>query len=262
MIKFKNNTIIMALVAILFSFIMVVTATTAASTQSNATSQSEGDSVWFSSEEVLSFASVVIAGGVALTGIFTYRQNKKKELLARENELHTRKKELLTQIIMPLLKEYNELNEAEIAIDILDDYPYEFNRIDDSQAYRLYSGVIDKKDLPLVLRKDEWIDTSPVEDKVVRSFDALLYFFAELEYVVQIGLVKRDDLKLFDYEIQKVVKQPAILNFVNIHRLSYFKKQLNDKLQMEDNNEGENIVGDEVEKAEYFKRLKDAGIRT
>jgi hypothetical protein len=154
------------------------------------------------------------------------------------------------------------LNEAEIAIDILDDYPYEFNRIDDPQAYRLYNGAIYKEDLPLVLRRDEWIDTSPVEDKVVRSFDALLYFFAEPEYVVQIGLVKREDLKLFDYEIQKVVNRPAILNFVNIHGLSYFTKQLNDKLQMEVNNEGENIVGDEVEKAKYLKRLKDAGIRT
>jgi hypothetical protein len=159
---------------------------------------------------------------------------------------------------MPILKEYNELDEAEIAINILDDYPHKFKETVDPQAFRLYKGQIRKTDLPLVLRDDRWVDTSPVEDKVVKSFDALLYFFAELEYVVQIGLVKDADLRLFVYEIEKLVEQSAILNFVNIHRLSYFKGWLDPRLIMEDN-KGANIVGIEKEVEQYFKRLKNAG---
>ena len=56
---------------------------------------------------------------------------------------------------------------------------------------------IRKTDLPLVLRDDRWVDTSPVEDKVVKSFNALLYFFAELEYIVQIGLCRVKTLGFF-----------------------------------------------------------------
>jgi hypothetical protein len=245
MIKAKNITIIKAVVAILFSFTLVATVTTEASTQSDTTSsRSEEGSVWFDNESFVPLATVAVAGGAAITAVLTYWYNKKKDRL--------------TQIIMPILKEYNELSDSEIAIDILDDYPYEFDQVDDPQAYYLYGGEIYKKDLPLVLRDDKWIDTSPVEDKVVKSFDALLYFFAELEYVVQIGLVKHEDLKLFSYELEKVIKQPAILNFVNIHRLSYFKGQLDPRLVMKVN-KGVNILGTEKEVEQHFKRLKNAG---
>ncbi|HZB74256.1 MAG TPA: hypothetical protein VE378_05885 [Nitrososphaeraceae archaeon] len=189
---------------------------------------------------IVPVATVVIGAGTAIFGIITYWQKKKNELL--------------TQIVMPVLREYNDLEDAEIAIDILNDYPYEFKPIDDPQAYKLYKGQIRKTDLPLVLRDDRWVDTSPVEDKVVKSFDALLYFFAELEYIVQIGLCKSEDLRLFYYEIDKTVEQEAVRNFVNIHRLSFFDGQLRPKLKME--KQSCKIVGNENKQ---FEKLKEAG---
>jgi hypothetical protein len=195
---------------------------------------------WFTSEPFLSLAPIVIASGTALAGIFTYWQRKKNETL--------------TQIVQPILTEYKkDLQNADIAVDILNDYPYVFKYTDDPKAFNLYSGRISKTDLPLVLRNDTWVDTSPVEDKVIRSFDALLYFFAELEYIVQLGLLKRSDLMLFKYEIDKVVKEEAIRNFVNIHRLS-FNGRLNDNLKLK--GRYLNIVGNE---AEQFRKLQGAG---
>lgn len=196
---------------------------------------------WFTSQTFLSLAPIAIGSGTAIAGIVTYRQKKKNELL--------------TQIVMPVLREYNDLEDADIAVDILNDYPYEFTQTDDPKAFHLYNGRIRKTDLPLVLRDDRWVDTSPVEDKVVKSFDALLYFFAELEYIVQLRLLDRSDLRLFDYEIKKVVEQEAIPNFVNIHRLSFFDGELDGKLKMEKDKDL-NIVGDE---AVQFKKLKSAG---
>jgi hypothetical protein len=194
---------------------------------------------WFTSEPFLSLAPIAIASGTAIAGIFTYWQKKKNETL--------------TQIILPVLTEYNDLEDADVAVDILNDYPYEFRQTDDPKAFHLYSGRISKKDLALVLRNDRWVDTSPVEDEVVRSFDALLYFFAELEYIVQLRLLKRSDLSLFKYEIDKVVKEEAIRNFVNIHRLS-FNGELDDNFKLEDHYL--KIVGDE---AEQLRKLQDAG---
>jgi hypothetical protein len=187
-------------------------------------------------------ATIVIGAGTAIFAIITYWQNKKNELL--------------TQIVMPVLREYNDLEDAEIAIDILNDYPYEFMQIDDPQAYYLYQGQISKTELPLVLRDHNWVDTSPIEDEVVKSFDALLYFFAELEYIVHIGLCKKEDLKLFQYEIDKAIEQEAIRNFVNIYRLRFFNGELWCKLKM--GNESCNVVGNEEKQLE---KLKKAGYK-
>lgn len=188
---------------------------------------------------IVPVATLAIGAGTAVAGIFTYQRKKKNESL--------------TQIVLPVLTEYSDLKDADIAVDILNDYTYEFKQTDDPKALHLYSGRISKEDLPLVLRDDRWVDTSPVEDKVVRSFDALLYFFAELEYIVQLGLLKRSDLSLFKYEIDKVVNEEAICNFVNIHRLS-FNGKLNGEFKLKDHYL--KIVGDENEQ---LKKLRDAG---
>jgi hypothetical protein len=243
MIKFKTITIITVIVGTLFSFTLVATIPTEASTQSDTTSQSGEGSVSYANEWYVPLAPVAIAGVAAIIGVLTYWYNRKKERL--------------TQIIMPILKEYNELDEAEIAIKILDDYPHKFKETYDPQAYRLYNnGEISKTDLPLVLRDDRWVNTSRVEDDVIESFDALLYFFAELEYVLQVGIVKKTDLALFVYEIKKVAQEPAIRNFVNMHELSFFQGNLDKKLKMEKGNYSNIVCGNEEEQ---LKKLKNAG---
>jgi hypothetical protein len=197
---------------------------------------------WITADWILALVPAVIGILTAIFGIITYREKKKNELL--------------TQIVMPVLGEYNELKDANIAIDILNDYPYKFEPQDDPQAFKLYNGLIFKKDLPLVLRSDRWVDTSPVEDKVVKSFDALLYFFAELEYVLQLRLLNRTDLMLFDYEIKKVVEDEAIRNFVNIYNLSFFQGHLNPEFKAE-KAKSLNIVGGN--EATELEKLKKAG---
>jgi hypothetical protein len=197
---------------------------------------------WINADRILALVTALIGIGTAIAGIITYERKKKNELL--------------TQVVMPVLSEYNDLEDADIAVDILNDYPYEFMQTDDPKALHLYSGRISKEDLPLVLRDNRWVDTSPVEDKVVRSFDALLYFFAKLEYVVKLGLLKRSDLTLFKYEIDRVADDEAICNFVNVNKLS-FDGELNDKLKMKEDN-ALNIVGKEDKQLE---KLVGAGYR-
>lgn len=202
-------------------------------------------------DQFLTLVPVVIGAGTAMAGIFTYWEKKKNELL--------------TQIIMPVLEKYYKLDDADIAIDILNNFPYEFDEKDKEdkdnlKAFKLYNkGEISKDDLPLLLRNDRWVDTSPVEDKVIKSFDDLLYFFAELEYIVELGLLKRPNLTLFQYEIDRAAEQEAILNFVNIQKLR-FDGKIHDKFKLYVN-QVVNIVGNEKD---WKTNLKDAGyeIRT
>jgi hypothetical protein len=158
-------------------------------------------------EWISALTGIGVGAGTAIIGLWTYSRNKKKERV--------------TEIVMPLLEKYNHLDEAEIAIDILDDFGYRLYDRND-EAYDRYNGVIWKECLVELLRDHELHNTSDDEDEVRKSFDALLYFFAELEYIVRIGLIDKKDLVLFNYEIQKAASNEGVRNFVRTYRLPLY----------------------------------------
>ena len=106
-----------------------------------------------STDQTPEYLGVLVAAVAAAIGLASYitsnrqaQDQRKKESADREiqsrreeqdrwKEQHDKDKELLTDIITPLLKEYNNLDEAETAIDILDNYDYIFKNKRD-KAYR------------------------------------------------------------------------------------------------------------------------------
>ncbi len=84
------------------------------------------------------------------------------------------------------------------------------------------------ENLTIVLRNhldQEVVD--PTEQNIRRSFDALLDFFARLDYLVSNGLVRKTELHYFDYYIKRAVDNPAvrryavIYSFKSLPRLGY-----------------------------------------
>jgi hypothetical protein len=165
------------------------------------------------------FGSITAVGAVVgiLIAALTYRSNSKQ---AQENfkaAQLTRNQELLKGIIVPLIEAYDSADAADIAIDILDDAPYVLPRTD--AAYSRYkNGIIDKGALQITLRDHEKDQTSAGEDKVRNSFDELLAFFARLEYTMALELVKREQLYLFNYFIEKAAQNPGVVNFIQIYK--------------------------------------------
>ena len=205
-------------------------------------------------DQVPEYMGVGVAAIAAWYGIRTYKNSNRECQAARQKEIVDREKEQLTDIIMPLLERYEKLDAAETAIRILDGNDHEI-KDDSDPAYKLYGPLIDVNDLPLLLRDHNWVNTSEEEDKVRDSFDELLFFFAELDYIMSIKLVGEANLELFKYEIRKAATNPAVVNFVRIYKLPLYGR-IHPHLTKDQ--EGIKVIGDEREQLE---KLQTAGYK-
>jgi hypothetical protein len=171
------------------------------------------------------FGVITAIGAVVglLVAVFTYRQNSKQSQQNFIEAQRTRKLELLKDVIVPLIETYDAAHVMNIATDILDDGPYQLQKNDPSY-YRYKNGLIDKKALEITLRDHEKDQTSPGEDEVRNSFDELLGFFARLEYTIDLDLVNRDQLNLFNYFIEKAAENPGVTQFVRIYKAPLYGK--------------------------------------
>jgi hypothetical protein len=173
-------------------------------------------------EEWITLATTLIptaVGGVgAFWGIFTYREGQK---LKRK------------EILFPLIDEFDKAHKMFLAKAILDDFTCS---LPDSQEELAQLGKITIKDykhpdqlkelyhvdnLYITLRyhKDEGDVTDLRELCVRESFDAIIDFYAKLEYLKRIGLLKEEELEHFKYYYDKLVDSEAIRKYVTKYQL-------------------------------------------
>jgi hypothetical protein len=68
--------------------------------------------------------------------------------------------------------------------------------------------------------------TDSGEIQIRDSFSALLDFFGKLEYLMERGLIKRGDLRYFEYYINKAKDDKAIRIFADYYEFDLYKELL------------------------------------
>lgn len=159
----------------------------------------------FNSDTVAPWATVaatIAAIATAAIGIRSYRQGQ-----------IVNKKDIQKDIVIPLIKEYDESKDMYLSKLILDDVEISSPNYG---AHGLYT-----KERLLVTLQDHNKPLGPWDkgDGEVRSsFDSLLDFFSRLDYLRSEKLL--DSLVYFSYYIDKAVKNPAVVNFARTYHQS------------------------------------------
>lgn len=175
-----------------------------------------------SAEWFTAAGGLAIGAGTAIVGLFTYRHGQKQS-----QEL--KKKEIISDIVLPLKSEYNNSKEMIIAKHILDYEWYEFKsleNIDDRLKYREEGGkkYVTPELLYIVLRDHNTVRVDSVLEKEIRtSFDYLLEFFSRLEFLISLELLTRDDiLKLFSYYVVRASRSIGVRNYVRMYEFPLY----------------------------------------
>ena len=169
--------------------------------------------------EVIKVLIPTAVGGVgAFWGIFTYREGQK---LKRK------------EILFPLIDEFDRSSKMFLAKAILDDFTCSFPDSSDELCQLGKTIVKDYmhpeklkerynvSNLSQTLRyhKEEGDVTSIRELSVRESFDVIIDFYAKLEYLKKIGLLKYEELEHFSYYYDKLEKVEAVRNYVKDYNL-------------------------------------------
>jgi hypothetical protein len=147
-------------------------------------------------------------------------------------------------VLFPLIKEFDESKSMDYAKKIMDDHPVAVN--DPSLEFNpnWIKGLVEEKeppywnkdDLTLVLRDhrntEEGVITNE-EDEIRRSFDSLLDFFCKLEYLLEIHQVTKREIEIFNYYIDKVAEDNAILNYIKKYNFPLHGR-LHERLNIDD----------------------------
>jgi len=177
-----------------------------------------------SAEWVTAIGGIGIGAGTAIAGLFTYRRGQKQV-----QEL--KKKEIISDIVLPLKLEYNSSKEMVIAKQILDYEWYElksFENLDDRLQYKLENGrkFITPELLHITLRDHRTIRVESVLERQIRSsFDYLLEFFSRLEFLISLELLTREEIyKLFSYYVSRANNNLGVRNYVRLYEFPLYGK--------------------------------------
>ena len=146
---------------------------------------------------------IVAFGGLAglMWGVYTYSESqtiKRKDLL------------------FPLIKEFDESKEMQLAKDILDDKPVTITEGEGADAISYTYHVSNIED---ILRDHRVRSIDKTGEEMIRnSFDSLLDFFVKLDYLTEIKLLKKKEILYFQYYISKVADNPAITKYVTTYK--------------------------------------------
>ena len=126
-----------------------------------------------------------VAGiGGLIWGIYTYKET---QILKRQ------------EILFPLIKEFDESDKMYYSKAILDDVV-----IPPENGWEKQMGYYHISELETILRNHTTRSITDHGEAAIReSFDALLDFFAKLEYLFNIGLIKKQEISYFRYYINK-----------------------------------------------------------
>jgi hypothetical protein len=172
-------------------------------------------------EDIKPFIDWILASaGLAglIWGIFTY---KAAQATKRADTL------------LPLIEEFDD-NKSEmfVAKEILDDKTIKANALDDKtdDPTEYDIGNLDV----YVLRYDDDQHTfTTSEEKIRKSFDSLLDFFCKLDYLLETKILRKHEIRYFDYYINRVVKINAVVNYAKAYQFP-LHGNLHDRLDVED----------------------------
>ena len=157
--------------------------------------------------QILGISAGIITG---IVGIVTYHHG-----------VITAKKETLTDIIFPLVKEFDNDSQMKMAKMILDGIPISLDNTSPDMPYGYYDEQRLLRTLGDHHKKIKWDNG----DAIVRgSFDSLLNFFHKLEsqFIAIPKLVTREELNYFDYYINRAAENKAVINYVRIYKFPLY----------------------------------------
>jgi hypothetical protein len=162
--------------------------------------------------------SIAVVG--TIFGLITYNKN---QTLKRQ------------EIILPLIKEFDEYESLRYAKLILDDFTLNPKQDPEKREYRNIKseGYYSKKNLSIILRYHRTTNTTGIEsvDKPVYdqgeqdirdSFSALLDFFGKLGYLLDIRAITKKEIRYFQYYIEKSKNNDAIIRYARLYEFQMF----------------------------------------
>jgi hypothetical protein len=175
--------------------------------------------------EIIDAVTALIAAVGVGIGLYTFRHNSQES-----KEL--KRKEVLADIVLPLFNEFYNSPEIKIAKDILDDKPVVLVERHDKYP----TGKIGYEELDNTLKYVPPESPSKFTSEEVRvrdSFQALLYLFCKLDYLVAQQIMKKDkktdDIEIFRYYIDRVANISTIPDAVRKYKYPLYG-HLNKKL--------------------------------
>ena len=146
-------------------------------------------------------------------GVYEYRKNR---ILKRQ------------EILFDLIKEFDkdldtQPNKMKYAKDLLDDFtilvddkPYHSSELKEILRYHGYRAGDDY----------EPIDSKKIDDhgeiEIRASFDELLNYFGKLGYLLDRGLIKKGEIRYFEYYIKRAVKNEAVMRYSRLYEFENF----------------------------------------
>lgn len=147
-------------------------------------------------ENMLTALSIIIATCAIVFGIYQYT---KDQMIRRKDT------------VLPLISEFEDpSNNMYLAKELLDSFKYGVGLKWKEQVYADYQVYhIDEKE---IFRHHD--DTNPINDmgeiEIRKSFDAIFDFFGKLGYLLNIGLLKKEELEYFQYYIKKAKDSESV----------------------------------------------------
>jgi hypothetical protein len=183
---------------------------TAASTKGNAVLMESTAEPNSTSLQIASLLTALVGIVGLIFGIYQYGQAQK---VKRQ------------QILFELIHEYNYSEEQRLAKRILDDFYVDKDLKKRGIQFKQPNEYYYVSHLGQILR---WHGRESIEDpgeEVIReSFDALLEFFGKLEYLLELGLIKKNELLYFDYFLRKTLDNEAVRKYARDYPVPLYQK--------------------------------------
>lgn len=159
--------------------------------------------------DVLTIITIVITAGATIFGVYQYRKDR-----------HIRRKDTL----LPLTEIFDGdvAEKLQLAKNLLEDFKYyQPNENDELEEYSL-------KNLDIFIHHNEKADgiTDPNKMEIRASFDALLNFFGKLGYLLEMGLIKENEIDYFRDYIEKAANSEAIGKYIENYDFPLYEKLL------------------------------------
>ena len=145
-------------------------------------------------------------------GVYEYRKNR---ILKRQEILFG----LIQEFDKDLDTQPNKMKDAKILLDDfnIDKYGKSYEHENMKEILR-YHGKREDDDYDPIDRKVD--DKGEIEIRA--SFDELLNYFGKLGYLLDRGLVKKDEIRYFEYYIKKAVKNEAVMRYARLYEFENF----------------------------------------
>ena len=184
--------------------------------QSNNKSDSPEDKENLSqmNSQINSLITWSVGGGGIVTfiwGVYEYRKNR---ILKRQEILFV----LIQEFDKDLDTQPNKMKDAKTLLDDFNIPKYDKSyKHENLKEILRYHGKREDDDYDLDGNVD---DAGEIEIRA--SFDELLNYFGKLGYLLDRGLIKKDEIRYFEYYIKKAVKNEAVMRYARLYEFENF----------------------------------------